>query len=199
VIAAVAVKISANMFKKKNCSMILNKLMIELTQDEIDDEKRIKEVLVTFSEILSQAPENDIVSVNDQVISEFHNQCYKRGRLGFYVDFITYYCTNAKVNYEKFARMYMDNVLTLMNDQDEKLVEKVIKSFTAVINGLQKEYQFTLIALIKGIIEQIAVQPVGFSNTDEENPEVPPFYKKKVNTIKMLEKAEGVKNLSAVI
>ena len=95
--------------------------------------------------------------------------------------------------------MYMDNVLTLMNDQDEKLVEKVIKSFTAVINGLQKEYQFTLIALIKGIIEQIAVQPVGFSNTDEENPEVPPFYKKKVNTIKMLEKAEGVKNLSAVI
>ena len=53
--------------------MILNKLMIELTQDEIDDEKRIKEVLVTFSEILSQAPENDIVSVNDQVISEFHN------------------------------------------------------------------------------------------------------------------------------
>jgi hypothetical protein len=199
VIAAVAVKISANMFKKKNCSMILNKLMIELTQDEIDDEKRIKEVLMTFSEILSQAPENDIVSVNDQVISEFHNQCYKRGRLGFYVDFITYYCTNAKVNYEKFARMYMDNVLTLMNDQDEKLVEKVIKSFTAVINGLQKEYQFTLIALIKGIIEQIAVQPVGFSNTDEENPEVPPFYKKKVNTIKMLEKAEGVKNLSAVI
>jgi hypothetical protein len=145
------------MFKKKNCSMILNKLMIELTQDEVDDERRIKEVLVTFSEILSQAPENDIISVNDQVISEFHNQCFKRGRLGFYVDFITYYCTNAKVNYEKFARMYLDNVLTLMNDQDEKLVDKVIKSFTAVINGLQKEYLFTLIPLIKDIIEQIAV------------------------------------------
>jgi hypothetical protein len=187
------------MFKKKNCSMILNKLMIELTQDEVDDERRIKEVLVTFSEILSQAPENDIISVNDQVISEFYNQCFKRGRLGFYVDFITYYCTNSKVNYEKFARMYLDNVLTLMNDQDEKLVEKVIKSFTAVINGLQKEYQFTLIPLIKDIIEQIAVQPVDFSNLDDENPEVPPFYKKKVATIKMLEKAEGVKNLSAVI
>jgi hypothetical protein len=53
--------------------------------------------------------------------------------------------------------------------------------------------------LIKDIIEQIAVQPVGFSNLDDENPEVPPFYKKKVATIKMLEKAEGVKNLSAVI
>jgi hypothetical protein len=40
---------------------------------------------------------------------------------------------------------------------------------------------------------------VGFTRSDEENPKVPPFYKKKVATIKMLEKAEGVKNLSAVI
>jgi hypothetical protein len=86
-----------------------------------------------------------------------------------------------------------------MNHQDEKLVEKVIKSFSAIINGLQKEYQFTLIPLIKDLIEQIAVQPVGYKNVDEDFPEVPPFYKKKVATIKMLEKPEGVKNLSAVI
>jgi|LauGreDrversion4_2_1035121.scaffolds.fasta_scaffold1308034_1 hypothetical protein len=95
--------------------------------------------------------------------------------------------------------MYLDNVLTLMNNDDEKLVEKVIKGFSAIINGLQKEYQFTLIPLIKNIIEEIAVQPVGFTNYDEDRPEVPPFYKKKVATIKMLEKPEGVKNLSAII
>ena len=86
-----------------------------------------------------------------------------------------------------------------MNDQDEKLVEKVIKGFSAIINGVQKEYQFTLISMIKNIIEEIAVQKLGFKNVDDENPEVPPLYKKKIATIKMLEKAEGVKNLSAII
>jgi len=104
VLASVATKIATNMFKKKNCATILNKLMVELTVDEVDDEKRLKEVLLTFSEIISQVPENDIVSVNDQVITDFYTQCSKRGRLGLYVEFITYYCTNAKLNYEKFAR-----------------------------------------------------------------------------------------------
>jgi hypothetical protein len=61
-------------------------------------------VLLTFSEIISQVPENDIVSVNDQIITDFYTQCNKRGRLGLYVEFITYYCANTKVNYEKFAR-----------------------------------------------------------------------------------------------
>ena len=53
--------------------------------------------------------------------------------------------------------------------------------------------------MIKNIIEEIAVQKLGFKNVDDENPEVPPLYKKKIATIKMLEKAEGVKNLSAII
>ena len=145
------------MNKKKNCTAILNKLISELTQDEIDDEKRINEVLVTFSEVLSQAPEQDIVLINEQVISEFYSQCKAKGRLAFYVDFIAYYCSHAKVNYEKFAKMYLENVLILMNDNDERLVEKVVKSFTAIINGLQKENQFTLIPLIKDCIENIAV------------------------------------------
>ena len=97
-------KIGANMFKKKNCASILSKLMTELTVDEIEDERRVQEVLITFSEVIAQAPENDIVSINEQVISEFHSQCYKKDRLPFYVDFIAYYCANAKVNYEKFAK-----------------------------------------------------------------------------------------------
>jgi hypothetical protein len=73
--------------------------------------------------------------------------------MGLYVDFIAYYCTNAKVNYEKFAKMYLENVLTFMNDTDDKLVDKVVKSFAAIINGLQKESQFTLVPIIKYCIE----------------------------------------------
>lgn len=49
------------MHKKKNCTAILDKLIAELTEDEIDDERRINEVLITFSEVVSQAPETEIV------------------------------------------------------------------------------------------------------------------------------------------
>lgn len=130
--------------------------------------------------------------INEQIITDFYNKCRQMERLGFYVDFIAYYCQNTKANYEKFAKMYMENVLVLMNDKNEKLVEKVVKSYTSIINGLQKENQFTLIPLIKECIERIAVIPVPMGDHY-------PLYKKKVQTIKMLEKAEGVKNLSAVI
>jgi hypothetical protein len=192
VLTTVAGKIGANMHKKKNCTAILNRLISELTLEDIDDERRLGEVLITFSEVIAQSPEIEISTVNEQVISEFYLQCRQRDRLAFYVDFIAYYCTHAKVNYEKFAKMYMENVLAYMNDPNEKLVDKVVKCFTAIINGLQKESQFTLIPLIKECIENIAVThvPVGRERT---------LYKKKVHTIKMLEKAEGVKNLSAVI
>ena len=44
-----------------------------------------------------------------------------------------------------------------MNDKDDKLVEKVVKAFNAIVNGLQKENQFTHIPLIKEVIEEIAV------------------------------------------
>jgi len=74
VLATVAVKIGANMFKKKNCSLILNKLTTELTTDELvpEDERRLQEVLITFSEVIAQAPDNEITSINEQVIAEFH-------------------------------------------------------------------------------------------------------------------------------
>lgn len=197
-LATVASKIGANMFKKKNCVTILNKLMTELSIDDLvgDDEKRIQEVLTTFSEVISQAPETDIFFVNEQIISEFYAQCEKRERLGLYVDFIAYYCTNAKVNYEKFAKMYLENVLVLMNNQDDKLVDKVVKGFSAIINGLQKENQFTMIPLIKEIIERIAVERIRVGSLSMEER---PLYKKRVASIKMLEKTEGVKSLSAVI
>ena len=77
--------------------------------------------------------------------------------MAFYVDFIAFFCIKVKVNYEKFAKMYLENVLTLMNDTNEKLIDKVVKSFNAIIGGLQKESQFTLIPLIKECIENIGV------------------------------------------
>jgi hypothetical protein len=197
-LAAVASKIGANMFKKKNCTTILNKLMSELSIDELvaGDEKRIQEVLITFSEVISQALDTEVTLVNEQIIAEFYGQCEKRDRLGFYVDFISYYCTNAKVNYEKFAKMYMENVLALMNSQDDKLVDKVVKGFSAIINGLQKENQFTMIPLIKELIENIGVERIRVGSLSMEER---PLYKKRVASIKMLEKTEGVKSLSAVI
>lgn len=159
----------------------------------MDDERRVHEVLITFSEVVSQSPEQDIVLVNEQIISEFYQQCKYKGRLAFYVDFIAYYCSHTKANYEKFAKMYLENVLILMNDSDERLVEKVVKSFTAIINGLQKENQFTLIPLIKECLEVIAVEKCEAAGGERF------LYRKRVESIKMLEKAEGVKNLSAVI
>ena len=145
------------MFKKKFYANVLNALVKELTTDEIDDEVRINEVLNTFSELMSQVPENEIVTINETIISDFYIKCRERSRLSFYVDFIGYYCQKATVNYEKFAGQYLRNVLTLMNDQNDKLVEKVVKAFNAIIGGLQKENQFTHIPLIKNVIEEIAV------------------------------------------
>ncbi len=87
--------------------------------------------------------------------------------------------------------MYLENVLALMNDSDTALVDKVIKGFSSIINGLQKENQFTMIPLIKDAIESIGVTKIEMGERT--------LYKKKVQTIKMLEKAEGAKNLSAVI
>jgi len=188
ILATVAAKIGGNMYKKKNCTAILNRLVQELTEDDLDDEARVGEVLVTFSEVIAQSPEAEMTSINEQVISEFYRMCQQRARLALYVDFIAYYCTHAKVNYEKFAKMYMENVLVLMNDKDDKLVDKVARGFSAIVNGLQKESQFTLVPIVRYCIEQLAVTRIGDC-----------LYKKRVPVLRLLEKAEGVKSLSAVI
>jgi len=127
-------------------------------------------------------------SINEQVISEFYRACQQRGRLALYVDFIAYYCTHARVNYEKYAKMYLENVLVLMNDADERLVDKVARGFAAIVNGLQKESQFTLVPIVRYCIEQLAVTRIGDA-----------LYKKRVPFLRLLEKPEGVKNISAVI
>eukprot|EP00352_Strombidinopsis_acuminata_P002440 CAMPEP_0176396670 /NCGR_PEP_ID=MMETSP0126-20121128/44453_1 /TAXON_ID=141414 ORGANISM="Strombidinopsis acuminatum, Strain SPMC142" /NCGR_SAMPLE_ID=MMETSP0126 /ASSEMBLY_ACC=CAM_ASM_000229 /LENGTH=141 /DNA_ID=CAMNT_0017770405 /DNA_START=1290 /DNA_END=1715 /DNA_ORIENTATION=- len=76
-----------------------------------------------------------------------------------------------------------------MNDSDADLVKQVVETQNAIINGLPKEQQFHLVPLIKTIIEKIAVE-----HTSEPN-----LYKKKVQTLKVLEIKEGVKSLVEVI
>lgn len=77
ILSAVASKISSNMFKKKIYNNVLNALMQELIEDDIqgDDENRINEVLLTFSELISTAPENEIVGYNENVIDVFQRKC----------------------------------------------------------------------------------------------------------------------------
>ena len=70
ILATVAQKIAANMFKKKNCSGVLSKLLKELTIDEHHTENeeevnRVNEVLITFSEVISQAPEAEVSIINE--------------------------------------------------------------------------------------------------------------------------------------
>ena len=158
IIAAISPKIALHMFKKNFYKNVLNALIKELVYDEIDDEQRVSEILVTFSELLSAVSENEIQTINDTIIEDFYSRCKEKGRLAFYVDFIAHYCLHSNINYEKFAGYYLRNVLQLMNDKNEKIVEKVVQAFKAIINGLQKENQFSHIALIKDVIEQLGLE-----------------------------------------
>ena len=90
--------------------------------------------------------------------------------------------------------MYLDQLLSLMDDKNEKVVDKVTKAFSAIVNGLQKENQFAFIPLIKEALEQVAVHRLAIGHDGPQT-----LYKKRSPTIKMLEKADGVKQLSAVI
>ena len=42
-------------------------LTLELTADVIDDENRINEVLLAYSEIIASLPEQEIISVNEHI------------------------------------------------------------------------------------------------------------------------------------
>ena len=83
----------------------------------------------------------------------------------------------------------MRNILVLMNDQDDKLLEKVNDCLNAIFEGLPKESQFYLVPHIKDVIEKLAIEDIKLNG----------LYKKKVDTIKLLEKASGVKYLVTAI
>jgi hypothetical protein len=93
----------------------MREIVDELLMDDVEDENRINEILLAFSEIISNLPEQEIQTVNEHIAS-FYSGCKKIDRLWLYVDLITYYCRNSKANYEQFAKIYFRNVLVLMND-----------------------------------------------------------------------------------
>ena len=76
-----------------------------------------------------------------------------------------------------------------MNEKDDIIIISVINCLTAIFDGLPKENQFYLVPLIKNAIEDIAVDQVGLKE----------LYRKKVDTIALMEKAIGVKALVTVI
>jgi hypothetical protein len=79
-----------------------------------------------------------------------------------------------------------------MNSPDKAIVDKVVAAISAIFDKLPKENQFALVPILRESIEEIAVAPV-----DEHLGQH--LYKKRVNTIKILETKEGVKTLAGVI
>lgn len=74
---------------------------------------------------------------------------------------IAYYCKSSKSNYENFAQEYLRNVLVLMNNDNDKLLDSVINALNSIFDGLPKESQFSLVPLIKNVIEELGVEDAG--------------------------------------
>lgn len=99
-----------------------------------------------------------------------------------------------------------------MNSPVKGLVEKVVSCISAIFAKLPKENQFALVPLIRDAIEVTAIAELDLSskerhynyparaqgaNDDEHLGET--IYRRKVQSIKMLETKEGVKCLVGVI
>jgi len=105
------------------------------------------------------------------------------------VDLISYFCSNSKKNYEAQVNDYLKNVLILMNEQDDKLLEKVNICINSIYSGLSKESQFYLVPIVREVIEEIAVEDIGMRG----------IYRKKFDTLKLFEKPSGIKSFVSVI
>lgn len=79
-----------------------------------------------------------------------------------------------------------------MNSAQKGLVEKVVSCITSIFDKLPKENQWALVPLIREAIESVAVE-LADEHLGENT------YRRKVNSIKMLEISDGVKTLVSVI
>jgi hypothetical protein len=79
-----------------------------------------------------------------------------------------------------------------MNSSQKNLVEKVVSCISSIFDKLPNENQWALVPLIREAIEEVAVEKV--DDYLGEN-----SFRRKINSIKMLEIAEGVKTLATVI
>ena len=105
-------------------------------------------MLMAYSELVSKFTRVDAGQTGEEILNFFTNM-EKLGRPGFFLDFMTHYCTYTVLDVEKHSPIYLDNVLKFMNHPDEALVTKVIKAFNAIMERLSKESQMTQIPLIR--------------------------------------------------
>jgi hypothetical protein len=195
VLRVIAPKVAPMVFSKKFYNTLFAALNTELTMDPLDpanlNEDRMQALLMCFAELVARIPQHEYNSINEEIM-DFHDKCVKRNTIGLYIDLIQYYCQNTHSNYEKHAAFYMNNVLKHMNSAVKGIVEKVVPCISAILEKLPKENQFALVPLIRDAIEMSAIAPV-----DEHLGEN--IYRKKVQSIKMLETKVGVQCLVGVI
>jgi len=166
-----------------------------------------------FAELVACIPSHEYNAINEEIM-DFHDKCVKRNTIGLYIGLIQYYCTTTASNYEAHAAFYTNNVLKHMNSPVKGLVEKVVSCISAIFAKLPKENQFALVPLIRDAIEVTAIAELDLeskerhystgnpaqaegANDDEHLGET--IYRRKVQSIKMLETKEGVKCLVGVI
>jgi len=191
---AIAPKVAPLVFSKKFYHTLFSALVDELTNDPVDpahnDPERIDALLMCFAEVVACIPDHEYNAINEEIMA-FHDNCLRRGTPGLYIDLIQYYCRNTASNYEKHAPFYTTNVLKHMNSPDKVLVEKVVACASAIF-GKPEEHQLALLPSIRDAIETIAIG----QHDDHLGGNV---YKRKVESVKMLETKEGVKALVAVL
>mmetsp|Transcript_32159 Transcript_32159/g.31480 ORF Transcript_32159/g.31480 Transcript_32159/m.31480 type:complete len:80 (-) Transcript_32159:1715-1954(-) len=67
VLKAVAPKIAITLLKRKLYQQVMEVLVQELFIEVIDDPLRVQEVLNAYSELISNIPEENMLSINDQI------------------------------------------------------------------------------------------------------------------------------------
>ena len=71
----------------------------ELQVPEIDDNERIKHVLMAYTELVTSIPEIDVKLVEEE-INKFYGHCRSQNRPGFYLDMVAHFFANSKINVE---------------------------------------------------------------------------------------------------
>jgi len=82
----------------------------QLSVEEVDDEARLKEVVLAYAELMANIPDKDIASINEE-FTRLHYSCKNLKRQSFYLETIKVYCAKSKNNYESHAAEYLENTI----------------------------------------------------------------------------------------
>lgn len=146
---------------------------------------------MAYAEVMSHIPQTDFSDLTDQM-TLFSQNCREKERPELYIDFIGHFCANTRVNIEKLAIDYLENVLRYMNHPEREVIEKVIKAMSAIIKKVSKETQFAFVPRIRESIEQVCVKFVGMGSPLLEHP-LEHRYQRKVPHLALLSFPAGVK------